>query len=242
MRLSADPSPPRGVWLRHTDVAVIVVASAAGAAAADWGSGVVWSDYVQGDADETRLSAIADLVFTLFHAIPVVGSVALVALVLRGLPLAALRAGRPGFLVLEWGVVGGLAAYGVMGFFDALFAWLIGDRDGALPGYVEQVGQDTLTVVIDWIDTMVLFPLAEELFFRGVVFEWAWRTINLPAAFVLSAGLFGAYHMDWHYAPSLIVMGLILCWVYWRTGSLWTAVLAHAVYNAAVSLSIYLWN
>lgn len=237
MRLSADPSPPRGAWLRHVDVAVVAAAFAIGAAAADWGAELVWAGYVEDDASDARVAALSDLVFTLFHAVPVIGSVALIAFVLRRLPLAAMRAGRPTLPVLELGLIGGLAAYGVMVFFDALS----GDVGGVLPGYVEEVGRDGFALAIEWLDTVVLFPLLEELFFRGVVFEWAWRAISLPAAFVVSAGLFAAYHMDWHHAPSLIAMGLIMGWVYWRTGSLWTAVLAHAAYNAAVSLSVHLW-
>jgi len=36
-------------------------------------------------------------------------------------------------------------------------------------------------------------------------------------------------------------MGLILTWLYWRTNSLWAAVIAHAVYNGAITLSYAVW-
>jgi len=234
----ADDRP----WLHHLDVALIVAVSAIGAALAGPASDLVRADDPRAGEPTPIVLALSDLVFTLCHAVPVIGMVALMAFAVRHLDARALRLGPPPRVAVELALLCGLAAYGAMAFVDELFFELFGDPGpGDLPSYLENIRRDGLAVAIDWIDTVVLFPLLEELFFRGIVFEWLRRNVNLASAFAASAGLFAAYHMDWGYAPSLAVMGLILTWLYWRTNSLWAAVIAHAVYNGAITLSYAVW-
>lgn len=90
--------------------------------------------------------------------------------------------------------------------------------------------------LLRWAGAALVVPLVEELFWRSFVMRWlqvpafqalpphrvAWRAI------VLSTFLFMLTHTLWLAA---IVAGLAYALLYVRTGSLWTAVIAHAVTN-----------
>lgn len=85
---------------------------------------------------------------------------------------------------------------------------------------------------------VVLAPLFEELFFRGFLFRglarsWGW----LPAA-VVSAAAFGIAHLQLSVFVPLFALGFALAWVYKRTGSLWTSISLHALFNG---ISLVAW-
>jgi membrane protease YdiL (CAAX protease family) len=79
-------------------------------------------------------------------------------------------------------------------------------------------------------------PLAEEVAFRGYVLS-ALRTHLRPAAAIAaSALLFAAMHLDPVRFPAVLFLGGFLGWLAWRSGSLWPAVVAHAVNNGLGSI------
>ncbi len=82
---------------------------------------------------------------------------------------------------------------------------------------------------------------AEEVFFRGYLFSALRRAGGARTAILGSAVLFGLFHfVSWfdRLVPSTL-MGLVLGWVCWRTGSVWPGMLLHAVYDAAAALLAY---
>ena len=83
-------------------------------------------------------------------------------------------------------------------------------------------------------------PLAEEVFFRGFVFPGLVGQLGLIGAAVASSFLFALAHVDPGVMIPIFVTGLILAWLYHRTGSLWSCFVAHALQNALV-LSVGLW-
>lgn len=85
---------------------------------------------------------------------------------------------------------------------------------------------------------VVAAPLFEELIFRGFLFRglansWGWV---LGAA--ASSAVFGAAHAQLTIFVPLFALGFALAWVYKRTGSLWTAIAFHALFNA---ISVVVW-
>ena len=58
----------------------------------------------------------------------------------------------------------------------------------------------------------------------------AGRPVWLAA--IISSVMFGAAHILPPQAISAALMALILCWLYWRTGSVWPAIAAHITNNA----------
>ena len=93
-------------------------------------------------------------------------------------------------------------------------------------------------VVLFVVLAVILAPLFEEIFFRGFLFRgfsssWGW-----PAGLLISAGVFGIAHAQLDVFVPLFTLGLMLAWVYKRTGSLWTSISLHALFNA---ISVVAW-
>ncbi|MBN1435276.1 CPBP family intramembrane metalloprotease [Candidatus Fermentibacterales bacterium] len=75
--------------------------------------------------------------------------------------------------------------------------------------------------------------VCEELLFRGVIMRQMAREISQPRAVVVSAVLFGAFHLSiYRFLPTLAV-GLALGWLSFASGSILPAILLHACYNLA---------
>lgn len=162
----------------------------------------------------------------------------------RARSLAALR--RPS----TWGWT--LAA-GVLVFLgSSLFSWL-GRQAGIEPvptneAMVEQAAARwpvflTLFVVI-------LAPAYEELLFRRVLFGRFMRAGRPWLGLVLSSLAFALAHevpflSHGNTLPAMLLLwlvygglGAVFAWVYWRTGTLWAAILAHAL-NNGIALALH---
>jgi hypothetical protein len=80
--------------------------------------------------------------------------------------------------------------------------------------------------------TILVTPMAEEVFFRGFLFKWMAGHKPVWLAALVSSILFGVMHILPPQAISAALMALVLCWLYWRTGSIWPAIVAHMTNNA----------
>jgi len=77
----------------------------------------------------------------------------------------------------------------------------------------------------------LLAPVAEEVAFRGYILS-ALRTRTRPwPAIAGAAFLFAAMHLDPIRFPAVLLLGVAFGWLAWRSGSIWPAVVAHAVNN-----------
>ena len=88
------------------------------------------------------------------------------------------------------------------------------------------------------IAAVVVAPIAEELFFRGLLLQTLWRYLGHAwLAIALSGAAFGLIH---HQQPQdvlpLITMGVILGYVRVQYRSLPTCILVHALFNARTML------
>ena len=93
-------------------------------------------------------------------------------------------------------------------------------------------------IVLFVILAVVMAPLFEEIFFRGFLFRgfsssWGWVT-----GACVSAAVFGIAHLQLDVFVPLFALGLALAWLYKRTGSLWTSIAFHALFNG---LSVLAW-
>lgn len=80
--------------------------------------------------------------------------------------------------------------------------------------------------------TIAVTPFAEEVFFRGFLFRWMSGHHPVWLAAIISSIMFGVAHILPPQAISAALMALLLCWLYWRTGSIWPAIAAHITNNA----------
>ncbi|MFZ3172099.1 MAG: type II CAAX endopeptidase family protein [Carboxydocellales bacterium] len=89
-----------------------------------------------------------------------------------------------------------------------------------------------------WFAVGFLAPLSEEVFFRGYTLPLFRNYLGQQNGAILAALFFGALHFDaWRMLP-LAVAGWILNQLYTRTGSLWTTIIAHGVWNATLALQL----
>jgi uncharacterized protein len=82
-------------------------------------------------------------------------------------------------------------------------------------------------------------PVAEELFFRGVLYRWMRQFLGMWLAIAVSSLIFGLLHGDIAVAGATFVMGIILAWFYERSGSLWAPITIHIINNASKLILLY---
>jgi membrane protease YdiL (CAAX protease family) len=78
---------------------------------------------------------------------------------------------------------------------------------------------------------VLLAPVAEELLFRGCMFGRFRRHGYVASGAVISALLFSLAHGVWPLLPAYFGVGLMLAWLYHRTGSLWPSIAVHFLNN-----------
>lgn len=85
----------------------------------------------------------------------------------------------------------------------------------------------------------VLAPVAEELFFRGYVFRSYLLTRGPVVAYGATSLLFAMLHLNLPALVPILLMSLIFCWVYQRTGSIIPAIVGHGLNNSAAFCILY---
>lgn len=76
--------------------------------------------------------------------------------------------------------------------------------------------------------------VCEEAAFRGLVLDGLRSQLSKTATILAVAAFFGAYHMSVYRFLPTAVAGAAITWVVLETGSIFTGVIAHAVYNGLV--------
>jgi len=83
--------------------------------------------------------------------------------------------------------------------------------------------------------------LGEELFFRGILQRLLIRITRSPwAGILLTALVFSAFHMQFYGFLPRLLLGALLGAIYWYSGSLWPAILAHFLYDALIIVVLYM--
>lgn len=83
----------------------------------------------------------------------------------------------------------------------------------------------------------ILGPILEELLFRGAATRALLKKYTPGKAIFISALIFGVFHINPVQVIGAFFIGLLLAWIYYRSGSLIPCILIHIVNN---SLSTYL--
>lgn len=77
----------------------------------------------------------------------------------------------------------------------------------------------------------VAAPIVEETVFRGVVYRWLRGVMPVNLAMGVSAAVFAGAHFIRLLLLPLFGLGILLAWIYERSGSIWPGVLVHALFN-----------
>ena len=103
-------------------------------------------------------------------------------------------------------------------------------------------GSECIAGVIEAFIAVVLAPIGEEILFRGFLYGGLSRKMNAFAAMAISSLVFAVSHQ--YSLTGLVfvfIYGLVFCWLYKRTGSLWPGILAHGLYNGLITWQGVAW-
>lgn len=91
-----------------------------------------------------------------------------------------------------------------------------------------------------FVSAVVLAPLAEEVFFRGIIQSYIRRLSRRPWwAIVVTSTIFTVLHAPQYSAlPSLMALSIVLGFAYERSGRLITPIVIHALFNGANMISV----
>lgn len=149
-------------------------------------------------------------------------------------PWVLLRLGRvqwpkKGTVLLMFGVLGtSLIATSV---YAGVVDWL-GLDNLSTPEVESDIVFDGPFVLLTFQALAFITPMSEELFFRGFIFRGLLPKFGPWRAIVASAAVFSAFHLSLGVLIPIFITGFLFAWLYWRTGSLWAAIGAHAGQNA----------
>lgn len=90
------------------------------------------------------------------------------------------------------------------------------------------------------LSTAVIAPICEELTCRGGFYRSYRRSGSAVKAMLLSALLFACIHMNFNQASYAFVMGVIAILLVEASGSIWSSVIYHGLFNAGTSLIAYI--
>lgn len=195
------------------------------------GGGVKLYDMIKG-AGSTNLLTNGNLMvgLTLLNSV-VVGAV---FMALRWSPFSRSYMQKRPWAVLIWTA---LLALGSIPLSDALGSL----ADVKMPADALQLLTTLVTHPWGWIAVGVLVPIAEEMVFRGAILRtllnlcghrWRWGAI------VLSALLFGLAHGNMAQLLNASLMGCLLGWIYYRSGSIAPGIVFHIVNNSVAVLLV----
>jgi uncharacterized protein len=146
---------------------------------------------------------------------------------------------REWLLGIAWGVGAFVAVNLALVLLLQLLAGLVGvDLPQPQEGVRETAADPAL---LPWlvVSAVVVAPIAEELFFRGMLYQALRRRMGAWSAIAISATVFAAAHilqeLDGQAGPVAFVLilplGVLLGWLFERRGSLAAPIAVHAAFN-----------
>lgn len=106
--------------------------------------------------------------------------------------------------------------------------------------FIEKVLLENQNVWFNLFALAVTPAICEEFLFRGYLQRQMERSTSVVLALTVTGVIFGMYHLSISQVLPLSALGIFLCWITWKSGSIWPAVLVHFLNNAfsVISASI----
>jgi membrane protease YdiL (CAAX protease family) len=126
--------------------------------------------------------------------------------------------------------------------FGAAQGWMQGMEDQAAAQIKFMLGRHTMGELITNIVFIAVFAgVGEELFFRGILQRMFIKASRNPwVGIIFTAILFSALHVQFFGFFPRLFLGILLGALYWYSGSLLVAILAHILYDAFFITLAYL--
>src|SRR3954451_11666855 len=182
---------------------------------------------IAGIANSTKSPGITVAGTVIVDVSVVAAAVLLAGSVTRPRPWQFGLRGAPLKFSAQIAVLGALAYF----LFSVLYAAIV--RPDNPQRVVEDLGADTNTflLVVGALVVIVVAPVCEEVFFRGILFTVLRQRMPLWSAALIDGVLFGFVHGSLVIVPILAVLGVVFCYVYERTGSIFPTIGLHALNN-----------
>ena len=100
-------------------------------------------------------------------------------------------------------------------------------------------GEGPWGLVLATAVTVVVAPVVEETFFRGLVYAVLRERMRASYAICLSSLIFAIYHFSLWLVVPILLLGIALAWLTEWQRSIWPAVICHALNNLLAVLSVY---
>ena len=95
----------------------------------------------------------------------------------------------------------------------------------------EMLRQISSNRITSLIMVVILAPLMEELFCRGIILRGLLNNMSPTKAILWSSAIFGIMHLNpWQAIPAFLI-GILMGWIYWKTRSLWATIFIHFINN-----------
>ncbi|MDA8235484.1 MAG: CPBP family intramembrane metalloprotease [Clostridia bacterium] len=142
--------------------------------------------------------------------------------------------------VLVYGLVGGLLLLGLGLVSSSLIEFLTPRPPEPQPiaKAIAQAGTWS-QLLLPLFVAAAIAPISEELFLRGFTYPVLREHFGLRVGMLFSAVFFAALHFDLLRFIPLAMAGWGLTWLYQKTGSLITPMLAHGVWNTLMTLVVF---
>ncbi|MGH2979109.1 MAG: lysostaphin resistance A-like protein, partial [Solirubrobacterales bacterium] len=129
---------------------------------------------------------------------------------------------------LGW-IFAALVAYLVL---TSIYTVLVDPPSEQLPTGLDKADENLLLAVATGMLLVAVAPLAEEIFFRGFLYQAFRNSFGVLPGALLSAVIFGAIHLEFFKLVQLAILGVILALLFEKTKSLWPPIILHAVNNS----------
>ncbi|MFD2924499.1 CPBP family intramembrane glutamic endopeptidase [Halobacillus naozhouensis] len=179
--------------------------------------------------DLSRSDAIA--VWSVFSF--TIATIIMLGLLKKDMKQASLREDRsgPGKIVL-WSILGVFLALFSQGIAALIETEIFGVPAGSenTMNLMEIARKSPLFILLP----VVFAPITEEIIFRKVIFGSIYKRSNFFVAVLVSALIFGAFHFDFKHMLVYFSMGVVFAFLYIKTKSIITPIIAHMAMNSFV--------
>ena len=121
--------------------------------------------------------------------------------------------------------------------------WLQEELHLEMPKEMEDLFTSVCSTPYGYFTLAVLAPWAEEVVFRGAILRKLLEIFSHQmhwVAIVISAIIFGAVHMNMAQGVNAFVLGLLLGWMFYRTGSIFPGIVLHWANNTIAYILVRL--
>lgn len=123
----------------------------------------------------------------------------------------------------------------------ALGKWMKATEESAAKQIGFMLKRNTVQdLFLNLVLVAVFAGVGEELFFRGVLQRLFIKLFKSPwAGILVTAFIFSAIHLQFYGFIPRFILGILLGLIYWYSGSLWPAIIAHFAYDAFAVIMIW---